>query len=130
VIVLDASALIEVLLRTPTGGAVERRMFASAETLHAPHLIDIETTHVLRRYVARGTIDAKRGSEAIHDIATLSLRRYGHVGLLPRVWEMRNNLSAYDAVYVALAQVLDAPLLTCDRRLAVAAGNRTRIEVI
>jgi predicted nucleic acid-binding protein len=130
VIVLDASALVEVILRTPTGGAVERRMFASAETLHAPHLIDIETTHVLRRYVANGTIDAKRGSEAVHDIGTLSLLRYGHAGLLPRVWEMRNNLSAYDAVYVALAQVLNATLLTCDRRLASAAGHRVRIETM
>jgi predicted nucleic acid-binding protein len=130
VIVLDASALVEVILRTPTGGAVERRMFASAETLHAPHLIDIETTQVLRRYVANGTIDAKRGSESIHDIGTLSLLRYGHAGLLPRVWEMRNNLSAHDAVYVALAQVLNATLLTCDRRLASAAGHRVRIETM
>jgi len=69
-------------------------MFAPGETLHAPHLIDIETTQVLRRYVANGAIDAKRGREAIQDIASLSLRRYGHESLLPRVWEMRDNLSA------------------------------------
>ena len=80
--------------------------------------------------MANGAIDAKRGREAIQDIASLSLRRYGHESLLPRVWEMRDNLSAYDAVYVALAQVLDAPLLTCDRRLAAAAGNRARIEAM
>ena len=93
-IVLDASALIKVLLRTKIGAAIERRMFAPGETLHAPHLIDIETTQVLRRYVANGAIDAKRGREAIQDIASLSLRRYGHESLLPRVWEMRDNLSA------------------------------------
>jgi predicted nucleic acid-binding protein len=130
VIVLDASALVEVILRTPIGSAIEQRIVASAETLHAPHLIDIETTHVLRRYVAKGSIDAKRGREAIDDVASLSLRRYGHAGLLPRVWEMRNNLTAYDAVYVALAQVLNAPLLTCDRRLAAAVGHRAQIETM
>jgi len=128
--VLDASALVEVILRTPIGSAIEQRIVASAETLHAPHLIDIETTHVLRRYVAKGSIDAKRGREAIDDVASLSLRRYGHAGLLPRVWEMRNNLTAYDAVYVALAQVLNAPLLTCDRRLAAAVGHRAQIETM
>jgi predicted nucleic acid-binding protein len=105
-------------------------MNASAETLHAPHLIDIETTHVLRRYVVNGNIDAKRGREAIDDVAALSLRRYGHAGLLPRVWEMRDNLTAYDAVYVALAEVLNATLLTCDRHLAAAAGRRVRIETM
>ena len=129
-IVLDASALVEVILRTPIGSAIEQRIISSAETLHAPHLIDIETTHVLRRYVAKGSIDAKRGREAIDDVASLSLRRYGHAGLLPRVWEMRNNLTAYDAVYVALAQVLNAPLLTCDRRLAAAVGHRAQIETM
>ena len=129
-IVLDASALIEVLLRTRDGAAIERRMFARGETLHAPHLIDIETTQVLRRHVAKGAIDAKRGREAIQDVATLALRRYGHESLLPRVWEMRDNVTAYDAVYVALAQALDAPLLTCDRRLAASAGHRARIEAM
>ena len=129
-IVLDASALVEVILRTPTGAAIEQRMISSAETLHAPHLIDIEIAHVLRRYVAKGNIDAKRGREAIDDVASLSLRRYGHAGLLPRVWQMRDNLSAYDAVYVALAEVLKATLLTCDRRLASAAGRQVRIETM
>ena len=129
-IVLDASALIEVLLRTKIAAAIERRMFAPGKTLHAPYLIDIETAQVLRRHVAKGAIDAKRGREAIQDVATLALRRYGHESLLPRVWEMTDNLTAYDAVYVALAQALDAPLLTCDRRLAAAAGRRARIEAM
>ena len=129
-IVLDASAVIKVLLRTKIGAALERRMFDPGETLPAPHLIDIETTQVLRRHVANGAIDAKRGREAIQDVATLALRRYGHESLLPRVWEMRDNLTAYGAVYVALAQALDAPLLTCDRRLAAAAGHRARIEAM
>ena len=74
--------------------------------------------------------DTRRGREAIDDVASLSLRRYGHAGLLPRVWRMRDNLSAYDAVYVALAEVLNATLLTCDRRLASAAGRQVRIETM
>ena len=107
-----------------------RRLACSprAKRCAPPQLIDIETTQVLRRHVAKGAIDAKRGREAIQDVATLALRRYGHEDLLLSVWEMKDNLTAYDAGYVALAQALDAPLLTCDRRLAAAAGHRARIE--
>jgi predicted nucleic acid-binding protein len=129
-IVVDASAMIEALLRTPAAAAVDARLFEPGETLHAPHLLDVEVAQVVRRYVANGDIDARRGREALDDLADLRLRRYPHDWLLPRIWELRHNLTVYDAAYVALAEALDAPLLTCDRRLAAAAGSRARIDLI
>lgn len=128
-IVVDASALLETLLRTPAAEAVDARLFAVGQSLHAPHLIDVETTQVIRRYVAAGEIDAARGRAALEDLNDLALRRYPHGILLPRMWALRDNLTAYDAAYVALAEALDAPLLTRDRRLAGAAGIRARIEL-
>ena len=129
-IVVDASALLEALLRTPAARAVESWLFESGQTLHVPHLLDLEVAQVLRRYAANGEIDGDRGRAALADLADLPLRRYPHDFLLSRVWELRNNLTAYDAVYVALAEALDAPLLTRDRRLAAAAGHHARVELI
>jgi predicted nucleic acid-binding protein len=129
-IVVDASALLEALLRTSAAKTVETWLFDPALTLHAPHLIDVEIAQVIRRYAAHGDIDGERGGAALADLADLRLNRYPHDFLLPRVWELRNNLTAYDAVYVALAEVLDAPLLTRDRRLAAAAGHHVRVELI
>jgi len=129
VIVVDASALLEVLLRTPAAEAVEERLFGGGETLHAPHLLDVEVAQVIRRYAAAGEIDEERGSAALVDLGDFPLRRYPHGFLLPRVWELRSNLTAYDAIYVALAEALGAPLLTLDHRLARAAGHRARIEL-
>jgi predicted nucleic acid-binding protein len=130
VIVVDASALIETLLRTGAASTLERRLLSSGETLHAPHLIDVEVAQVVRRYAANGDIDGERGGAALADLSDFPLRRYPHDFLLSRVWDLRNNLTAYDAVYVALAETLDAPLLTRDRRLAAAAGHRARIELV
>ena len=129
-IVLDASAVLEALLRTPAAKAVERWLFDPEQTLHAPHLLDVEVAQVLRRYAASGEIDGERGRLALADLADLPVQRYPHDLLLPRVWELRNNLTAYDAVYVALAEALDAPLLTRDRRLAAAAGRYARVELV
>jgi predicted nucleic acid-binding protein len=129
-IVVDASALLEVLLRTRAALVVEKRLLDEHETLHAPHLIDVEVAQVIRRYAANGEIDSRRGSAALDDLAAFSMHRYPHDVLLPRVWELRNNLTAYDAVYVALAEALDATLLTRDRRLAAAAGHRARVELV
>lgn len=128
-IVLDASVLLEVVLRTPAAAAAERRIFQPDETLHAPHLIDIEVAQVLRRYAMSGAIDEARGRDALADLVDFPLRRYSHDVLLPRLWILRANLTAYDAAYVALAEALDAPLLTRDRRLAAAPGHRARIEL-
>jgi predicted nucleic acid-binding protein len=130
VIVIDASALLEALLRTPAAKAVEQRLFEQRQTLHAPHLLDVEVAQVIRRYAATGELDAERGRAALADLADFPIRRYPHDFLLPRVWELRNNLSAYDAVYVALAEVLNAPLLTRDRRLAAAARQHSLVELV
>ena len=129
-IVVDASAALEVLLRTPAAAAVEGRLFDPDETLHAPHLIDVEVAQVLRRYAATGQIDPERCRAALADLADFSLRRYPHDFLLPRIWDLRDNLTAYDATYVALAEALDAPLLTRDRRLAAAPGHDARVELV
>ena len=129
-IVVDASALLELILRTSRARAVERRVFDLKRSMHAPHLIDVEVTQVIRRYTAGGELDAGRGSEAIADLLDFPLNRYPHDFLLPRIWGLRNNLTAYDAAYVALAEALDAPLLTCDQRLASAPGIQTDIELV
>jgi predicted nucleic acid-binding protein len=128
-IVVDASAVVEVLLGTSAASAVERRLFEAGQTLHAPHLLDIEVAHAVRRYAARGEIDGQRGRTALADLADFPLYRYPHDPLLFRVWDLRNNLSAYDAAYVALAEELQVPLITRDRRLAGAAGHQARIEL-
>jgi predicted nucleic acid-binding protein len=128
-IVVDASAVLEVLLQTPAATRVSSRFFGTGETLHAPHLLDLEIAQVLRRYVRTGIISAKRGNEALQDLADLPLNRYPHVVLLPRIWQFRHNVTAYDAAYLALAEALDAPLVTRDRALA-SAGARVRVEII
>jgi len=129
-IVVDASAVLEALLRTPKAAAVERRLFQVGETWHAPHLIDVEVAQVLRRYALAGAISARRGVEALADFADMPIRRHAHDWLLERAWELRDNLTAYDAVYVALAEALPAPLITCDGRIARAAGVRARVEAL
>ncbi len=129
-IVVDASAALEVLLRTPAAAAVERRLFAPGQTLHAPHLIDVEIAQVLRRYAASGQVSSERCREALTDLADLPMTRYPHGLLLSRIWELRGNVTAYDAAYVALAEALEAPLLTRDRKLAAASGHMTRIELV
>lgn len=121
-IVVDASALIEILLQTPAVEAVEERLFRNGETLRAPHLLDVEA--------AQGEIDEDRGRAALDDLSDLPLRRYPHSFLLARIWEFWNNFTAYDAAYVALAEALDAPLLTRDRRLAAATDSYARIELV
>ena len=129
-IVVDASAVLEALLRTPAAASVERRLFEPPQTLHAPHLLDVEVAQVVRRYAGNGEIDAERGRLALVDLADLPLHRYPHDFLLQRVWDLRNNFTAYDAMYVALAEALDAPLLTRDKRLAASPGHHARIELI
>lgn len=129
-IVVDASALLEVLLRTRLGTSVESQLFEARQTLHAPHLLDVEVAQVLRRLVLAKEIDAARAQAALDDFLAFPIRRYPHDVLLPRVWFLRSNFSAYDAVYVALADVLDAPLLTHDRRLATAARHHVRVDLV
>lgn len=129
-IVVDASVVVEMLLATPEAAAVELRLFQPGETLHAPHLLEIEVAHALRRYARRGDMDDDRGRMAISDLAAFPIVRYPHDSLLGRIWMLRNNLTAYDAAYIALAETLDIPLITRDRRLAGAIGHRARIELV
>jgi predicted nucleic acid-binding protein len=130
VIVVDASAVLEILLQTPAAPRVSKRIFATGETLHAPHVLDLEIAQVLRRYTRLGDISSQRGSEAITDLADLPLTRYPHLVLLPRIWELRHNFTAYDAAYLALAEALEAPLVSRDRALALSARHRARVEVL
>jgi len=128
-IVLDASAAVDWLLQTATGQLIEQRIYSNAESLHSPHLIDLEVAQVLRRLVLDGTMTARRAAEAIDDLGDLRLTRYPHHVFLPRIWQLRNNFSAYDAGYIALAESLSAPLLTRDNRLAAAPGHHAKIEL-
>ena len=132
-IVIDASAAIEWVLQTAKGAQIEVRIFrkrGESLRLHAPHLLDVEVAQVLRRHVAKGLISETRGQTALEDFLQIPLLRYPHDVLLPRVWELRKNLTAYDAVYVALAEALEMPLLTCDANIAGAPGHRARVDVI
>lgn len=129
-IVVDASAAIEMLLVSARGTRVAARVLRAGETIAAPHLIDLEVAQVIRRYVASGELAAERGEQAVHDWLEVPVARYPHDVLLPRVWELRHNVTAYDACYLALAEVLDAALVTCDRRLASVPGQAARVEVL
>lgn len=129
-IVVDASAVIEVLLGTSAASRVAERFFAEGETLHAPHLLDVEIAQVLRRYALAGAFDSQRGGEALEDLADFPIARYPHQPFLLRIWELRHNVTAYDAAYLALAEALAAPLVTRDAKLASAAGHRARIVLV
>lgn len=115
---------------TPVAVRALSRVLGPDESLHAPHLIDLEVAQALRRYVTTAQLTPNRGREALEDLEAFPLRRYPHAPLLPRVWELRSNLTVYDASYVALAEELGAPLLTTDRRLASAPGHHARIEIL
>jgi predicted nucleic acid-binding protein len=128
-IVLDASAAIDWLLQTSAGQHIEKRIYSGSETLHTPHLLDLEVTQVLRRLALQGVISAHRADEAVRDLLDLRITRYPHQVLLPRIWQLRHNLSAYDAAYIVLAEKLRAPLVTRDARLASASGHTAPVEV-
>lgn len=129
-IVVDASAVLEFLLQTALGSRVEARLLRDGDDLHAPHLLDVEITQALRRLVRAGEVDDERAAEALADLIEFDLRRHPHVDLLARAWELRDNLTAYDAIYVALAEALDGPLVTCDGRLGAASGCAVPLDVI
>ena len=129
-IVLDASVMVEVLLNRPSAARLASRLFHPDEALHAPHLIDLEVTQALRRYQASGEMSPQRAHQAILAFVQMPLERHPHWPFLNRIWELRRNLTAYDAAYVSLAEALDARLLTCDRALASAPGHRAKIELV
>jgi predicted nucleic acid-binding protein len=117
------------LLQTSAGQHIEKRIYSRGETLHAPHLLDLEVTQVLRRLALQRVISAHRADEAVRDLLDLRITRYPHQVLLPRIWQLRHNLSAYDAAYIVLAENLRAPLVTRDARLASASGHAAPVEV-
>ena len=129
-IVLDASALVELLLGTEAGRVIGARIADPTLALHTPHLADVEVAQSLRRYAREGALDTESAAAALQDLRALDLERHAHEPLLDRVWALRENVTAYDAVYVALAEALDAPLLTCDGRLARAPGLKARVELV
>lgn len=128
-IVLDASAAIEFLLATATGEGIRERMGAAGWSVHAPHLIDPEVLQVLRRKCASGEVEPERAEGAVVDLGDLRLRRYPHGPLTAAAWALRENVTAYDGMYVALASLLDAPLVTTDERLSRTPGGPA-VEVI
>ena len=129
-IVLDASAIVELLLDTAAGRRVAILIEDPALSLHVPHLLDVEVASALRRLARERHIEADEAEAALDDLRALDLQRHSHEPLLDRAWGLRDNASAYDAMYIALAEALDATLLTCDARLHRVKGVRARMELV
>lgn len=128
-IVIDASAAVELVLNTATGKQIGDRVADEREAIHAPYLIDVEIVHAIRRMALRKSIGNVHAETALGLWRSLVVERHAHEPFIARIWQLRDNISAYDATYVALAEALPAPLVTADRRLAHAPGSRTLIEV-
>jgi predicted nucleic acid-binding protein len=129
-LVLDASAALAAFLRTGSSSrSIRARIGAPGESVHAPHLLDVEMLHALRGLVLRGAVSQARSEEVRADFDALRLSRYSHVAFLDRIWELKDNLGAYDAAYIALAETLGAPLVTTDARLARVPGIRAEVEL-
>jgi predicted nucleic acid-binding protein len=129
-IVLDASAVVAILVGSGPGAErIREKVEAPDESLHVPHVMELEVLHALRRQALLGTLSRERSSEALTDLENISFARYPHTPLIGRIWELKENLTAFDAAYVALAEALDAQLITMDARLAQAPGIRAAVEV-
>ena len=132
-LVVDASAVTELVLGRPAGAVVAEQFAGHDFALHAPHLVDVEVLSALRRLVSSGVATAERADEAIADLLDLPIERYPHDILVGRIWQLRENFSAYDAGYVALAEALadePVPLLTGDARLARAVAQHCGVPVL
>jgi predicted nucleic acid-binding protein len=129
VIVVDASALVELLLGSPRGALVAARLAAPGETIHCPHLMDLEVVSALRTLETRGGITSTDAANAVTALLTAPIHRYPHDPLVPRIWRLRGNVTPYDAAYVALAEHLQAPVVTCDAQLARVPGLRVAFQV-
>jgi predicted nucleic acid-binding protein len=128
-IVVDASAAVTMFLNLGPSAVRVRGRLRQAEEVHIPHLFDVEVLYVLRRYSLRGDLSEEQSRLILNLLHDIKAVRYPHAPLASRIWELRENLSAYDAAYVALAEVLDAPLVTMDARLAQAPGIRAEVEL-
>ena len=129
-IVLDASAVVELLLDTVAGRKVATLIDDAGTGLHVPHLVDVETVSALRRLARDGVIEDDDAADAIDNLLALDLQRHSHEGLLERAWALRKNVTVYDAMYVVLAEALGATLVTCDRRLVRTVSASARIELV
>lgn len=129
-IVVDASAAVAALVDAGGVGALARHAIGTAGSLHAPHLLDVEVAAALRLLVIRDLVPAREATEALADLPGLGVQYYPHQPLLARSWSLRENLTAYDACYVALAELLGADLLTGDGRLARAPGRSCAVRVL
>ena len=127
-IVVDASAVVDAVARDPAKQPLMERLRTDGD-LHAPHLVDIEVAQTLRRLAASGALGDDRASDARADAAELPILRHPHRALIERAWELRHNLTIYDGVYIALAELLEVPLVTCDANLARAPGHHAQIEL-
>lgn len=128
-LVIDASVLVVALVDEGLDGDLSRARLRG-EHLVAPAIVDLEVASALRGALLRNAVDARRAALALEDLVALPVRRVPHAALLARCWELRDNLSVYDAAYVAVAEALDVPLVTADRRLARASGPRCAVEVL
>lgn len=128
-LIVDASALFELLTGSPRAETI-RQLMHDAGDLHAPHLIDAEVASVIQSQHARERLDDTAAQQCLHDLALWPATRWAHPPLFERVWELRANLRSYDALYVALAEELAAPLLTCDARLSRAPGPTCEIQLV
>jgi predicted nucleic acid-binding protein len=130
--VIDASIVVTVLADAEHASWAKAQLSTGGadRSLWVPHLIDAEVGQALRREVAVGRLGEGRADAALQDLMRMPLRRIDHIGLIHRAWELRHNFSFYDGLYVALAEGLDVPLVTLDRRLARAAGDATKVAVL
>jgi predicted nucleic acid-binding protein len=128
VLVVDTSAVLEALISVTPDASLRTRLAEDGD-LHAPHVLDVEVLHALRGLVRGGQLHADRAADARVDFADLAVTRYGHQPLADRIWSLRDNLSAYDAAFVALAETLEVPLITCDARLTAAPGIAAEVEL-
>ncbi|HEY1836243.1 MAG: type II toxin-antitoxin system VapC family toxin [Rhizomicrobium sp.] len=128
--ILDASVVVEILLRTDAGRVALRLIATERQGVHAPHLLDIEVMYALRRLVLKQELSRQEAETAVEFLPQLQIMRHAHVLLLPRIWALREAITAYDAAYVALAEILDLPLWTCDAKLSRSHGHRAKIVLL
>lgn len=129
VVIVDASAILDLLLVKPSAPALRRRLFDQNDELNAPHLIDLEVLQVMRRHARLGALDASHARQVMDAHIRLPIQRHPHEPFLGLIWQLRNNFTAYDAMYVALGIALDATLITADAPLARAAAPFLPVEV-
>jgi predicted nucleic acid-binding protein len=128
--VLDASVVVEMLLRTFTGRSAFRRIATESGGMHAPHLLDVEVMYAVRRFVQKKELSVRDAGIAVDALSQLQIERHAHLLLLPRIWELRDGITAYDAAYVALAETLGQPLFTRDAKLSRSHGHRAEIVLL